>query len=59
MVHFTDPTLPLYINPISGQVATKKDWYYIDHHGRETNAVDTGEVFEVVWDPQRDCWVEG
>lgn len=38
----------IYMNVITGSVGAYDDWYYTDEDGVEKNAVDTGEVVEVI-----------
>ncbi len=40
----------LYMNPRTGSVHSYNDWFYVNVHGVEVNAVDLGEVVEVVPD---------
>lgn len=46
-----------YMNLFTGSVDTYEGWNCQDIHGKEYNAVDTGEVVEVVKDSKGD-WVE-
>ena len=46
-----------YMNVYTGAVDTKDGWYYEDEEGNTRNAVDDGEVLEVVKDSQGD-WIE-
>lgn len=38
----------MYMNLITGSVDTRDDWFYQDESGRTVNAVDLGEVVEVI-----------
>ena len=38
----------MYMNPKTGSVGTYGDWYYTDGEGKTLNAVDEGEVVDVV-----------
>lgn len=46
-----------YMNVETGHVGEYEDWYYRNDNGNVTNAVDTGEVVEVVKDENGD-WIE-
>ena len=42
----TDKTM--YMNPVTGSVDTYQGWYYENTIGETVNAVDRGEVIDVV-----------
>ena len=46
-----------FMNPATGNVGERDDWDYTDDNGKEVNAVDLGEVIEVVKDASGD-WLE-
>lgn len=47
----------MYMNVQTGSVDTYDGWYYTNQDGEEVNAVDLGEVAEVVKN-QDGAWVE-
>ena len=52
------PFIRYYMNKHTGSVDTRDGWYYQDEFtGELLNAVDRGEVFEVVKDKNGD-WIE-
>lgn len=38
----------LYMHIATGSIGQYNDWYYLDDTGKEVNAVDLGEVVEVI-----------
>lgn len=46
----------VYMNPVTGSVDTYDGWWYEDKDGNQVNAVDKGEVVEVVWDEDGQYW---
>lgn len=52
-----EKNLKTYMNIQTGSTGTREDWFYENEHGKTVNAVDLGEVFEVVKDKNGD-WVK-
>lgn len=48
----------MYMNVHTGSVDSRDGWWYDGEDGLERNAVDEGEVTEVVWDDDEGCWAE-
>jgi hypothetical protein len=48
----------MYMNVATGNVDTYDGWYYEDENGETVNAVERGEVVEVVWDADTESWAE-
>ncbi len=48
----------MYMNIQTGEVDTYESWYYENEEGETVNAVDLGEVVEVIKNSDGD-WIEG
>ena len=48
----------MYMNVETGSIDTYDGWWYEDKDGNQVNAVDRGEVVEVVWDEDGQYWEE-